>query len=91
MADCAESKFKTSAPISLRANFRRGCPIRACVLTSFVDFLATYFPCLMIGKHAWQAQILDMIRYVLLLQHPSELEEVIILENANLLTKKQAL
>ena len=45
----------------------------------------------MIGKHTWQAQILDMIRYVLLLQHPSELEEVIILENANLLTKKQAL
>ena len=32
----------------------------------------------MIGKHAWQAQILDVIRYVFLLQHPSDLEEVTI-------------
>ena len=38
----------------------------------------------MIGKHAWQAQILDVIRYVLLLQHPSDLEEVTSRENANL-------
>ena len=30
----------------------------------------------MIGKHAWQAQILGVIRYVLLLQHPSDLDEV---------------
>ncbi len=30
----------------------------------------------MIGKHAWQAHILDVIHYVLLLQHPSDLEEV---------------
>ena len=42
----------------------------------------------MIGKHAWQAQILDVIRYVLLLKHPSDLEEVTIRENANLLTTK---
>ncbi len=42
----------------------------------------------MIGKHAWQAQILDVIRYVLLLQHPSDLEEVTSRENANLLTIK---
>ena len=40
----------------------------------------------MIGKHAWQAQILDVIRYVLLLQHPGDLEEVTSRENANLLT-----
>ena len=38
----------------------------------------------MIGKHAWQAQILDVICYVLLLQHPSDLEEVTSRENANL-------
>ena len=85
---CAESKIKTSAPVSLRANFRRGCPIRACALTSCVHFLATYFPRLMIGKHAWQAQILDVIRYVLLLQHPSDLEEVTSRESANLSTIK---
>ena len=30
----------------------------------------------MVGKHAWQAQILGVIRYVLLLQHPSDLDEV---------------
>ena len=42
----------------------------------------------MIGKHAWQAQILDVIRYVLLLQHPSDLEEVTSRENANLSTIK---
>ena len=36
----------------------------------------------MIGKHAWQAQILDVIRYVLLLQHPSDLDEVTSRENA---------
>ena len=30
--------------------------------------------------------ILDVIRYVLLLQHPSDLEEVIISKNANLST-----
>ena len=42
----------------------------------------------MISKHAWQAQILDMISYVLLLQHPSDLEEVTSRENANLLTVK---
>ena len=40
----------------------------------------------MIGKHVWQAQILDMIHYVLLLQHPSDLDEVTSRENANLLT-----
>ena len=38
----------------------------------------------MIGKHEWLAQILDVIRYVLLLQHPSDLEEVTSRENANL-------
>ena len=43
----------------------------------------------MIGKHAWQAQILDVIRYVLLLQHPSDLEEVTSRENADLLTKNK--
>ena len=42
----------------------------------------------MIGKHAWQAQILDVIRYVLLLQHPSDLDEVTSGENANLSTIK---
>ena len=42
----------------------------------------------MIGKHAWHAQILNVIRYVLLLQHPSDLEEVTSRENANLLTVK---
>ena len=42
----------------------------------------------MIGKHAWQAQILDVIRYVLLLQHPSDLEGVTSRENANLLRVK---
>ena len=42
----------------------------------------------MTGKHAWQAQILDVIRYVLLLQHPSDLEEVTSRENANLSTIK---
>ena len=42
----------------------------------------------MIGKHAWQAQILDVIRYVLLLQHPSDLDEVTSRENANLSTIK---
>ena len=42
----------------------------------------------MIGKQAWQAQILDVIRYILLLQHPSDLEEVTSRENANLLTIK---
>ena len=40
------------------------------------------------GKHAWQAQILDVIRYVLLLQHPSDLEEVTSLGNVNLLAIK---
>ena len=40
----------------------------------------------MIGNHAWQAQILDVIRYVSLLQHPSDLEEVTSRESANLLT-----
>ena len=40
----------------------------------------------MISKHAWQAQILDVILYVLLLQHPSDLEEVTSRENANLST-----
>ena len=29
-------------------------------------------------RHAWQAQILDVFRHVLLLQHPSNLDEVII-------------
>ena len=43
---------------------------------------------LMIGKHAWQAQILDVIRHVLLLQHPSVLEEVTSRESANLSTIK---
>ena len=43
----------------------------------------------MIGKHAWQAQILDVIRYVLPLQHLSDLEEVTSRENANLLTIKR--
>ena len=38
----------------------------------------------MIGKHAWQAQILDVTCYVLLLQHPSDLEEVTSRENADL-------
>ena len=42
----------------------------------------------MTGEHAWQAQILDVIRYVLLLQHPSDLEEVTSRENANLSTIK---
>ena len=42
----------------------------------------------MIGKHAWQAQIPDVIRYVLLLQHPSDPEEVTSRENANLSTIK---
>ena len=42
----------------------------------------------MTGKHAWQAQILDVIRYVVLLQHPSDLEEVTSRENANLSTIK---
>ena len=42
----------------------------------------------MIVQHAWQAQILDVIRYVLLLQHPSDLEEVTSRENANLPTIK---
>ena len=42
----------------------------------------------MIGKHPWQNQILDVIRYVLLLQHPSDLEVVTSRENANLLTIK---
>ena len=42
----------------------------------------------MIGKQAWQAQILDVIRYVLLLQHPSDLEEVTSRENDNLSTIK---
>ena len=37
-------------------------------------------------RHAWQAPILDMIRHVLLLQHPSDLDEVIIRKNANLST-----
>ena len=37
----------------------------------------------MIGKHAWQAQILDVIRYVLLLQHPSDLDEVTSREKAH--------
>ena len=36
-----------------------------------------------------EAQILDVIRYVLLLQHPSDLEEVTTRENANLLTIKK--
>ena len=38
----------------------------------------------MIGKHVWQAQILDMIHYVLLLPYPSDLDEVTSRENANL-------
>ena len=42
----------------------------------------------MIGKHAWQVQILDVIRYVLLLQQPSDREDVTSRENANLLTIK---
>ena len=42
----------------------------------------------MIGKHAWQAQIPDVIRYVLFLQHPSDLEEVTSRENANRSTIK---
>ena len=42
----------------------------------------------MIGKHTWQAQILDVIRYVLLLQHPRDFEEVTSRENANLLIVK---
>ena len=42
----------------------------------------------MIGKHVWQAQILDVIRYILFLQHPSDLEEVTSRENANLSTIK---
>ena len=42
----------------------------------------------MIVKHAWQAQSLDVIRYVLLLQHPSDLEDVTSRENTNLLTVK---
>ena len=42
----------------------------------------------MIGMHEWQAQILDVIRYVLLLQHPSDLDEVTRRENANLSTLK---
>ena len=42
----------------------------------------------MIGKHARQAQILDVIRYFLLLQHPSDLDEVTSRENANLSTIK---
>ena len=74
--------------MSLRSNFRRGCPIWACALTSFVNFFATYFPRVMIGKHTWQAQILDVIRHVLLLQHPSDLEEVTSRESANLSTTK---
>ena len=49
-----------------------------------VHFLATYFPRVMIGEHAWQAQSLDVIRYVLLLQHPSDLDEVTSRENAKL-------
>ena len=42
----------------------------------------------MIGKHAWQAQILDVIRSVLLLQYPSNLDKVTSRENANLSTIK---
>ena len=42
----------------------------------------------MIGKHVWQAQILDVISHVLLLQHSSDLEEVTSRENANLSTIK---
>ena len=38
----------------------------------------------MTGQRAWQAQILDVIRYVLLLQHPSDLDEVTSRENAKL-------
>ena len=41
----------------------------------------------MIGKHEWQAQILDVIPYVLL-QQPSDLDEVTRRENANLSTIK---
>ena len=37
----------------------------------------------MTGEQAWQVQILDVIRYGLLLQHPSHLEEVTSRENAN--------
>ena len=37
-------------------------------------------------RHAWQAPILDVICHVLLLQHPSNLNEVIIHKNANLST-----
>ena len=51
------------------------------------------FPCDVVPtcndhKNAWQAQILDVIRYVLLLQHPSDLDEVTSGENANLSTIK---
>ena len=37
-------------------------------------------------RHAWQAPILDVIRHVLLMQHPNDLDEVIIRKNANLST-----
>ena len=40
-------------------------------------------------RHAWQAPILDVIRHVLLLQHPSDLDEVIIRKNANLSTSSK--
>ena len=54
------------------ANFRRGNPIWACAPTRFVHLPATYF--------------LDVIRHVLLLQHPSDLDLVIISKNTNLST-----
>ena len=37
-------------------------------------------------KASWQAPILDVIRHVLLLKHPNDLDEVIIRKNANLST-----
>ena len=37
-------------------------------------------------RHAWQTLILDVIHHVLLLQHPSNLDKVIICKNANLST-----
>ena len=42
----------------------------------------------MTGEQAWQVQTLDVIRYGLLLQHPSHLEEVTSRESANLSTIK---
>ena len=89
MADFAlRAKLKRQLPFHYVLILDGAYPIRACTLKSFVHFLATYFPRLMIGKHAWQAHILDVIHYVLLLQHPSDLEEVTRRESANLSTIK---